>query len=61
MDDLTAWGYEKPDLWGTLRTAEGNERIPAEQGRYHDYYEAFAAAVAGNGRHPAIKIAIAIR
>lgn len=52
LDDLGAWGYEAPDLWGTLRTAEGSERIPSEQGRYHDYYDAFAAAVAGGGRPP---------
>ncbi|WDZ81612.1 Gfo/Idh/MocA family oxidoreductase (plasmid) [Ensifer adhaerens] len=51
-DDLEAWGYEAPDLWGTLRTAEVSERIPSEQGRYHDYYEAFARAVATNGPAP---------
>ena len=44
-DDLAAWGYEPEANWGTLRTAKGAEIIPAEQGRYHDYYEAFAAAV----------------
>jgi predicted dehydrogenase len=44
-DDLAAWGYESVDLWGTLRTAAGVERIPSEQGRYHAYYEAFARAV----------------
>ncbi|MBN8630480.1 MAG: Gfo/Idh/MocA family oxidoreductase [Rhodobacterales bacterium] len=44
-DDLAAWGYEPEANWGTLRTAAGAERIPAEQGRYHDYYEAFARAV----------------
>ena len=44
-DDLAGWGYEQEDLWGTLRTAAGVERIPSEQGRYHDYYTAFAKAV----------------
>lgn len=44
-DDLAAWGYEPEANWGTLRTAKGVEIIPAEQGRYHDYYEAFATAV----------------
>jgi predicted dehydrogenase len=43
--DLTSWGYEPQANWGTLYTAEGSERIPSEQGRYHDYYEAFARAV----------------
>ena len=44
-DDLAGWGYEKYELWGTLRTAEGERRIPSEQGRYHAYYEAFERAV----------------
>ncbi len=44
-DDLAAWGYEPEANRGTLLTAAGAERIPAEQGRYHDYYEAFARAV----------------
>ena len=44
-DDLAAWGYEPEANWGTLRTAEGTERVPSEQGRYHDYYTAFAASV----------------
>lgn len=45
VDDLTAWGYEPEANWGTLHTTGGTEIIPAEQGRYHDYYEAFAKAV----------------
>ena len=44
-DDLAAWGYEPEANWGTLRTSAGSMRIPSEQGRYHDYYEAFARAV----------------
>lgn len=44
-DDLSGWGYEPESHWGTLRTAEGAQKIPAEQGRYHDYYAAFARAV----------------
>jgi predicted dehydrogenase len=43
--DLATWGFEPESNWGTLFTAEGSERIPSEQGRYHDYYEAFASAV----------------
>ena len=45
VDDLAAWGFEPEANWGTLRTVGGTEIIPAEQGRYHDYYEAFAKAV----------------
>lgn len=45
IDDLAAWGYEPEANWGTLYTRRGAERIPSEQGRYQDYYEAFAAAV----------------
>jgi predicted dehydrogenase len=44
-DDLAGWGYEPEESWGWLRTREGDARIPSEQGRYHDYYEAFAEAV----------------
>ncbi|SCB36367.1 Gfo/Idh/MocA family oxidoreductase [Rhizobium hainanense] len=51
-DDRAAWGYEREELWGTLRTAGGAERIPSEQGRYHAYYEAFAAAVHDGGPPP---------
>jgi predicted dehydrogenase len=44
-DDLMGWGYESEVGWGTLRTASGEEHVPSEQGRYHDYYEDFARAV----------------
>ncbi len=44
-DDLAAWGYEPEANWGTLRTSTGSMRVPSEQGRYHDYYEAFGRAV----------------
>ena len=44
-DDLAGWGYEPETNWGILTTAAGAERVPSEQGRYHDYYEAFARAV----------------
>ena len=43
VDDPAGWGYE-PDP-GRLRTAEGEEAVPSEQGRYHAYYEGFARAV----------------
>jgi predicted dehydrogenase len=52
VDDLAAWGYEKLEHWGTLRTASGTERVPSEQGRYHAYYEAFAKAVREGGEPP---------
>ncbi len=45
VDDRNGWGYEPQANWGTLRTASGEERVPAEQGRYHDFYELFAKAV----------------
>ena len=45
VDDPASWGYEPEANWGTLRTAAGPEIIPSEQGRYHDYYTAFATAV----------------
>ena len=45
IDDLEGWGYEPESNWATLYTEAGAEKIPSEQGRYHDYYEAFAAAV----------------
>ena len=51
-DDLAGWGYEQPERWGTLHTAAGDEKIPSAQGRYHAYYEAFAAAVRENGEPP---------
>jgi predicted dehydrogenase len=59
-DDLAGWGFEKPEFWGTLRTGAGNERIPSEQGRYHDYYEAFAKAVR-DGSPPPVSAEEAIR
>lgn len=52
-DDPDAWGYEPEANWGTLRTASGAERIPSEQGRYHDYYTGFADAVR-EGREPPV-------
>jgi predicted dehydrogenase len=51
-DDLKSWGYEKSEQWGTLRTSAGAEQVPSEQGRYHDYYEAFARAVKHGGPLP---------
>ncbi|MBV7397217.1 Gfo/Idh/MocA family protein [Mameliella sediminis] len=44
-EEPETWGYEPQTNWGTLYNAEGATRIPSEQGRYHDYYEAFAQAV----------------
>lgn len=52
LDDLAGWGYEAEQLWGTLRTTSGAERVPSEQGRYHDYYEGFARAVTEGTRPP---------
>lgn len=44
-DDPAGWGYEPELNWGRLYTSAGPEIVPSEQGRYHDYYEAFARAV----------------
>lgn len=52
VDDLEGWGYEPEANWGTLFTAAGRETIPSAQGRYHDYYEAFARAVAEGTEPP---------
>lgn len=46
------WGFEPAENWGTLRTADGAVRVPSEQGRYHDYDTAFAAAVAAGNPPP---------
>jgi predicted dehydrogenase len=51
--NLSTWGFEPESNWGTLYTADGSEPIPSEQGRYHDYYEAFARAVS-DGRPPPV-------
>ena len=53
VDDLAGWGYEREEFWGTLRTAAGEERVPSEQGRYHDYYKGFARAVRHGSAPPA--------
>ena len=50
--DPAGWGYESPDRWGLLATDTGEVSVPSEQGRYHDLYSAFAAAVRGEGRQP---------
>ena len=52
VDDLSGWGFEPEANWGILRTQAGKTRVPAEQGRYHDYYEAFARAVHDGGQPP---------
>ncbi|HEY5843297.1 MAG TPA: Gfo/Idh/MocA family oxidoreductase [Mycobacterium sp.] len=51
-DDPTGWGYERPERWGVLHTAQGAEAVPSQQGAYQDYYTEFAAAVAGTGPQP---------
>jgi predicted dehydrogenase len=43
--NLVTWGFEPEANWGTLYTTVGSQIVPSEQGRYHDYYEAFARAV----------------
>lgn len=50
--ELDEWGYERPERWGTLRTAAGERQIPSAQGRYQDFYTAFGAAVRHEGEQP---------
>ena len=52
VDDPAGWGYEAPERWATLSTAEGSRRVPSAQGAYSDYYARFAAAVTGTGPQP---------
>ncbi|MDP3195331.1 Gfo/Idh/MocA family protein [Tabrizicola sp.] len=58
--DPTTWGYEPETHWGTLRTVTGAEIIRAAQGRYHDYYDLFAAAVR-NGTPPPVTAEVGAR
>lgn len=51
-EDLEGWGYDVPDHRGTLATAAGEELVASEQGRYHDFYAQFAAAVRGGAPEP---------
>lgn len=44
-DAPASWGFEPEAAWGTLRTAAGAERVPAEQGAHHACYAAFVEAV----------------
>ena len=53
VDNLAGWGFEPETNWGTLFTAGAAQRISSEQGRYHDYYEAFEHAVR-NGSPPPV-------
>lgn len=47
-----SWGYERPEHWGTLVTASGEERVPSAQGRWHDFYTQFGSAVRGEAKQP---------
>lgn len=51
-DDLESWGYEPREYWGLLSTAAGEIQVPSKQGRYHDLYAQFGAAVRGEGPEP---------
>ena len=52
VDNLERWGFEPKENWGILATENGRKVIPSEQGRYQDYYEAFADAVKTGGEAP---------
>lgn len=47
-----AWGYEPEAAWGVRSTAQGHQRVAAEQGHYAHYYEAFARAIREGGPLP---------
>ena len=51
-EDPGGWGYDARENWGVLSTAAGREVVPSEQGRYHDFYTQFAAAVRGEAEQP---------
>lgn len=51
-DDPACWGYDTEEYWGTLRNAEGETRVPSEQGRYQAYYEAFSDALRSGEKPP---------
>ena len=57
---LAGWGYEPNENWGILATKNGRKVIPSEQGRYHDYYEAFAEAVK-TGSEPPVTAVVGAR
>ncbi len=50
VDDPDTWGYDANR--GVLSTAQGERGVPSAQGRYHDFYTLFAAAVRGEGPLP---------
>lgn len=50
--DPDSWGYERTEHWGSLVTASGEERVPSAQGRWHDFYTRFGAAVRGEAEQP---------
>jgi predicted dehydrogenase len=50
--DRSTWGFEAPEHWGILSTDEGVSVVPSAQGDHTEYYEQFAAAIAGDGPQP---------
>lgn len=44
-DDPQGWGHEPSELWGTLRTADGETVVQSEQGNYSDFYRQVATAL----------------
>lgn len=45
VNSRATWGFEPESSWGVLRTSHGCSTVPACQGDYTAYYEAFASAV----------------
>ena len=52
VDNPDQWGFEAESRWGVLRTADSTTPVPSAQGRYQDYYSAFAIAVATGSAPP---------
>jgi len=51
-EDPRGWGYDAREHWGVITTGAGREIVPSEQGRYHDLYTQFAAAIRGEAEQP---------
>lgn len=51
-DAPEAWGFVAPEHWPILRTRTRLERVSAEQGSYHAFYEDFVSAVETGSKPP---------
>jgi predicted dehydrogenase len=46
------WGAEPESRWGRFSRGDDGEVVPTENGAWHTFYPAFAAAVRGEGDVP---------